>query len=67
MPKQLAPDLWSVNLDGRGTRYFRSLTLACLYTIDPDNPLFGSDFPAPSAQLADHQINDRVGNAGECL
>ncbi len=40
MPKQLTPDLWSVNLDGRGTRYFRSLTLACLYTIDPDNPLF---------------------------
>jgi hypothetical protein len=49
MPQQLAPDLWSVALDGRGTRYFRSLTLACLYIIDPDNPLFELPTKSPGA------------------
>lgn len=47
MPKQLAPDLWSVNLDGYGTRYFRSLTMACLFIIDPDNPMFTGCENAP--------------------
>jgi len=46
MPKQLAPDLWSVNLDGRGTRYFRSLTMAALYVMDPDHPMFAIPLPS---------------------
>lgn len=40
MPKQLTSDLWSATLPERGTRYFRSLTMARLWLIDPDNPAF---------------------------
>lgn len=40
-PELVAPGLWAARLPGRGRRYFRARTLAALWLIDPDNPVFG--------------------------
>lgn len=48
MPKQLTSDLWCATLPERGTRYFRSLTMACLWLIDPDNPAFAGEEKTPA-------------------
>lgn len=42
MPLLICPGLWAVTLPDRGTRHFRSATLAWLYIIDPDNPALGA-------------------------
>lgn len=38
--KLVCAGLWSVTTQKRGTHYFRSNTMARLWIIDPDNPVF---------------------------
>lgn len=41
MPELIMPGWYRATSATHGTRYFRSMTLAALWLIDPDAPIFG--------------------------
>lgn len=51
-PTIIAPGCYAATSETHGTRYFPSMTLACLWLIDPENPLFG-----PYLQATDEDRN----------
>jgi hypothetical protein len=50
-PTIIAPGCYAATSETHGTRYFPSTTLACLWLIDPESPLFGPPVVSPANDL----------------